>query len=153
MDINKILTRINQQIRDLEGLVMLREDIMKFRDYAGANKDREKTILKLESEIASRRDTLAAVDKGIENAELWMEELTRENKRATSLLDTKITTRVKELDAVNRLHERELAAMQKETDAEAKRLEGYLGQVRATIATETERLDGIRKQIEKLKGM
>jgi Skp family chaperone for outer membrane proteins len=153
MDINKILTRINQQIRDLEGLVLLREDIMKFRDYAGANKDREKTILKLDSEIASRRDTLAEVDHGIVNAEMWLEEVQAENKRASSLLDTKLTARAKDLEAMSKLHDRELAAMQKETDAEAKRLEGYLGQVRATIATEADRLKDIRKQIEKLKGM
>ena len=153
MDINKILTRINQQIRDLEGLVLLREDIMKFRDYAGANKDREKTIKKLDSEITARRVTLSEVDMGIVNAEMWMEEVQAENKRASSLLDAKLTARVKDLDAMNKLHERELAAMQKETDAEAKRLEGYLGQVRATIATEADRLKDIRKQIEKLKGM
>jgi len=68
-------------------------------------------------------------------------------------MDAKIVASVKEVTGQQKLHDRELAAMQKETNAEAKRLEGYLGQVRATIATEADRLTDIRKQIEKLKGM
>jgi len=82
MDINKILTRINQQIRDLEGLVMLREDVMKYRDFAKAMKDREKVSSKLDLEIECKRETLAEVDAKIVSADMWLEGVQRKNDRA-----------------------------------------------------------------------